>query len=202
MGSGGACMNRNDQRTASEVTRVLVVDDHPDTAEVLTMMFTMLGHDTCCALRGRDALRIARTFEPDMIVLDIGLPDINGYEVVHALRASPRLRDCFIVAVSGRARPQDIARARQAGFDEFVIKPIDLARIRHIIRMAGSAARVAIERRANYVGRRGTTVRDRSAPVAAGDGSFPAQGPATRASYCGISEIAVASASGFVEAGS
>jgi len=124
-----------------EVHRVLVVDDHPDTTGVLSVMFHMLGYETRSALRGRDALRLAREFDPELIMLDIGLPDINGYEVVHALRANARIARRYIVALTGWSRPEDVARSMKAGFDEHLQKPIDLAKVRQILRTAGDRAR-------------------------------------------------------------
>ena len=118
--------------------RVLVVDDHPDTAEVLSVLVHMLGHEPRCALRGRDALLLAREIDPDLILLDIGLPDITGFEVIRALRADPRRPDRFIAAVTGHARPADMSRTALAGFDEHIIKPIDLGKIREVIRCADS----------------------------------------------------------------
>lgn len=118
--------------------RVLVVDDHPDTAEVLSVLFQMLGHPTSCALRGRDALQIARELDPDLILLDIGLPDITGYDVLRALRADPRRPGRYIVAVTGHCRPADVARAVTAGFDQHIIKPIDIGKIRSVLRSADS----------------------------------------------------------------
>jgi CheY-like chemotaxis protein len=132
--SGGQC----------DVRRVLVVDDHPDTTEVLAVLFRLMGYETKRALRGRDAMKSAREFDPELIVLDIGLPDISGFEVVNALRADPRMRDRYIVAVTGYSRPQDRARAQQAGFDDYFVKPIDLAKIRQILRLAASRARATL----------------------------------------------------------
>jgi len=113
--------------------RVLVVDDHPDTAEVLSVLFQMLGHQTRCALRGRDALQLARELDPELILLDITLPDITGYEVIRALRADPRRPDRYIVAVTGHGRPSDISRAVRAGFDEHITKPIDVGKVRNVL---------------------------------------------------------------------
>jgi CheY-like chemotaxis protein len=118
--------------------RVLVVDDHPDTAEVLSVLFHMLGHETRCALRGRDALQLAREMDPDLILLDLGLPDITGYEVIRELRADPRGSDRFIAAVTGHARPSDMSRSALEGFDEHIVKPIDISKIRDVLRCADS----------------------------------------------------------------
>jgi CheY-like chemotaxis protein len=114
--------------------RVLVVDDHPDTAEVLSVLFHMLGHEARCALRGRDALQIARDLDPDLILLDIGLPDITGYEVIRALRADTRRPARYIAAVTGHCLPKDVSRATQAGFDLHILKPVDLGKVRQVLR--------------------------------------------------------------------
>lgn len=118
--------------------RVLVVDDHLDTAEVLSTLFHMLGHETRSARRGREALALAREHEFDLILLDISLPDLSGYDVVRELRADPRHRDRYITAVTGHGRPSDISRAVVAGFDDHVTKPIDLGKVRQILRCADS----------------------------------------------------------------
>ena len=118
--------------------RVLVVDDHPDTAEVLSVLFQMLGHEARCALRGKDALQIAREIDPDLVLLDIGLPDINGYEVIRALRDDTRRPARFIAAVTGHCLPKDVSRAAQAGFDQHIVKPVDLGKVRQVLRCAES----------------------------------------------------------------
>jgi two-component system, sensor histidine kinase len=118
--------------------RVLVVDDHPDTAEVLSTLFHMLGHETRSARRGREALELAQANDFDVILLDIGLPDLSGYDVVRELRADPRNPDRYITAVTGHCRPSDVSRAVLAGFDDHVTKPIDLGKVRQILRCADS----------------------------------------------------------------
>lgn len=117
--------------------RVLVVDDQADTTAILTMLFTMLGHETRSAHRGRHAIRLAREFDPDLILLDIGLPDISGYEVVRALRADATRPDRVIAAVTGRREDRELTRAIQAGFDHFIAKPIDVAKLRLLLRTTG-----------------------------------------------------------------
>jgi DNA-binding response OmpR family regulator len=110
-----------------QTRRVLVVDDQPDITATLTMLFTMLGHEARSAHRGRHAIRLARDFDPDLILLDIGLPDISGYEVVRALRADATRAGRAIAAVTGRSQDRDLKRAIEAGFDHFIAKPIDVA---------------------------------------------------------------------------
>jgi DNA-binding response OmpR family regulator len=109
--------------------RALVVDDHPDTAQVLAILLSMLGHEAEYALRGRDAIAHARRHDPDLILVDIGLPDITGYEVAEAVRGDGR----YIVAISSAPRRIDRIRAARAGFDEYLTKPIGLATLRRIV---------------------------------------------------------------------
>jgi len=132
----------------AESARVLIVDDHPDTAEVLSVIFTMLGHETRSAPRGREALRTARSFDPTLVMLDIGLPDISGYEVVNALRAANNGGDRYIVAVTGWSRKDDIEKAKQAGFDAHFVKPINIGTIREILRVTQKRTRLRESRAA------------------------------------------------------
>lgn len=134
----GGVMDRERVASGGGVQRVLVVDDHADTTEVLAVLFGLLGFETRCAMRGREALRAAREFDPELMLVDIGLPDITGFEVVHALRADRRFDDRCIVGVSGFSRPQDLARAKEMGFDEYFIKPIDLGKVRRMVRLAAA----------------------------------------------------------------
>jgi DNA-binding response OmpR family regulator len=102
--------------------RVLIVDDFPDAAEATDMLFTRLGHSCRCAVSGEHALDQAREFLPDIVILDIGLPDLSGYEVARALRQGhgPGL---YLVALTGWGQPEDRRRAIEAGFDQHIVKP-------------------------------------------------------------------------------
>jgi CheY-like chemotaxis protein len=121
--------------------RVLVVDDHPDTAEAMSELFEMLGHETRTSVCGHDALPVARTFAPGIVVLDIGLPDMSGYQVAEAMRADAQLRSAFIVALTGWGRRNDAIHARRPGFDAHYVKPVAVARVRQILRDADQRAR-------------------------------------------------------------
>jgi DNA-binding response OmpR family regulator len=113
--------------------RVLVVEDQPDTAQVVTILLGLLGHAAEYVLRGREAIARTREFEPDVVVVDIGLPDISGFEVVQALRNSASGANRYIAAISGWDRRIDRTRARRAGFDDFLVKPLDLAKLRRLV---------------------------------------------------------------------
>ena len=103
--------------------RILVVDDNRDTATSCTRLFRTLGHDVQTAYDGVTALELARTFRPEAIFLDIGLPGMNGFDVVKKLRADGFTEE-VIIAVSGYGQPEDRQRSRDAGFDEHLVKPV------------------------------------------------------------------------------
>lgn len=122
--------------------RVLVVDDHPGTAEALAMLLRLLGHQPHAVHRGADALTAARELDPHLILLDIQLPDIDGYEVAKTLRGE-RGRRCYLAAATGWGRPSDRARAAAAGFDEHLTKPYDVSAIRRLLRQSEEATAAA-----------------------------------------------------------
>ena len=101
---------------------MLVVDDHPDSADASCMLLSALGHVCSSAMSGEEALAEAARFQPDVVICDIGLPDISGYEVARALRSrhGPRL---YLAALTGWVQPADRARSFAAGFDQHLIKP-------------------------------------------------------------------------------
>jgi PAS domain S-box-containing protein len=105
--------------------RVLVVEDSRDAAETMADLLRLFGHEPSVAEDGPAAVRMARTDRPDVVLCDIGLPGMDGYEVARTLRADPALRGIRLVAVSGYAQPDDLARAREAGFDRHISKPPD-----------------------------------------------------------------------------
>jgi DNA-binding response OmpR family regulator len=105
--------------------RVLVVDDNHDAAESLALLLRTSGHQVCLSHRGREALSTARSFQPDVVLLDIGLPDIDGLEVCRRLREAPELAGMRIVAVTGYDAAGDRQSIREAGFDAHFVKPLD-----------------------------------------------------------------------------
>jgi PAS domain S-box-containing protein len=105
--------------------RVLVVDDNVDAAESIAMLLQASGFSVRCVYDGVSALSVASAFHPDIIVLDIGLPDISGYEVAKRLRARPDFERIPIVAVTGYGQPGDRLRSREAGIDHHMTKPVD-----------------------------------------------------------------------------
>jgi CheY-like chemotaxis protein len=113
--------------------RVLVVDDNVDAAESLCDVVAFLGHTVEAVHDGATAVARVRERHPDVVLCDIGLPGMDGYEVAKAIRAEPDLAGVRLVAVSGYAQPEDRARARQAGFDAHVAKPADPADIGRLL---------------------------------------------------------------------
>lgn len=105
--------------------RILIVDDNRDSAEVLSQLLAIVGHRVQTVYDGATALESAATFQPDVILLDIGLPGLDGYEVAKQLRQKPEFRQTLLVAVSGYCQEQDRKRSREAGFDHHLAKPID-----------------------------------------------------------------------------
>jgi len=103
--------------------RVLVVDDHEPTAVGLSRLIRVLGHDVHIAPNGQAALDSLDAFRPDLILLDLGLPHMDGYEVVRLLRAHPVSRTVTIVALTGYGGSTDRLRVREAGFDHHLVKP-------------------------------------------------------------------------------
>jgi PAS domain S-box-containing protein len=105
--------------------RVLVVDDNLDAAESTAMILRLSGHEVRCAYDGYTALEFAALYTPDLILLDIGLPDLTGHEVAKRLRAQPRFQDTTIVAVTGYGQDNDRRRSEEAGITRHMTKPID-----------------------------------------------------------------------------
>ena len=103
--------------------RVLIVDDNEDAAETVAMLLELSGHQTKVALRGGDGLQSWKAFQPDVVVLDIGLPDISGYDVVGRLRQEG-FRG-LAIALSGYGQPEDKRRALNSGFDLHLVKPVE-----------------------------------------------------------------------------
>jgi CheY-like chemotaxis protein len=104
---------------------ILLIEDNPDAARTLADVLELQGHQVRLAPDGRSGLALARAARPDLVLCDIGLPDLDGYAVARALRADEALAGTRLVALSGYAQPEDLARARAAGFDDHVAKPPD-----------------------------------------------------------------------------
>jgi PAS domain S-box-containing protein len=105
--------------------RILIVDDNQDAADSLAMLLQLDGHDTQAVYGSRAALELAQSYHPDVVLLDIGLPEMNGYEVARKLRTIPGLERVRLIALTGYGQAEDQARARAAGFDDHLMKPVE-----------------------------------------------------------------------------
>jgi PAS domain S-box-containing protein len=112
-----------------EQIRALIVDDNVDAAGSLSLLLQLGGHAICTAYNGADALILAPEFKPDIVLLDIGMPGMSGYEVAAALRAMPEVGHPVLVAVTAWGSPEDRLKSKAAGFDEHLTKPVDISMI-------------------------------------------------------------------------
>ncbi|MGH8193105.1 MAG: hybrid sensor histidine kinase/response regulator [Woeseiaceae bacterium] len=105
--------------------RILVVDDNLDSAESLALLLRHSGHETRTAHDGLEAMETAAAFRPNVMLLDIGMPKLNGYEVARRIRKQPWGKSIVLVALTGWGQEEDRARSREAGFDEHIVKPVE-----------------------------------------------------------------------------
>ena len=108
--------------------RVLLVDDSVDAAEALSMLLETLGHEVRTMHDGTSALAIVDEFRPEVVILDIGLPGMDGFALARELRKRPSTRDVLLIALTGYGGDEDRLRARDAGFDHHLVKPVSFAR--------------------------------------------------------------------------
>ncbi|HEX2220963.1 MAG TPA: response regulator, partial [Candidatus Limnocylindria bacterium] len=113
--------------------RILVVDDNVDAATSLSELLSLSGHDCRVARDGASALRMAETLRPDVVFLDIGLPEMNGYDVARELRRHDWGRALRLVALTGWGQADDRARSRDAGFDHHLVKPVEYAVVESLL---------------------------------------------------------------------
>ena len=105
---------------------VLVVDDNVDSAQSLSILLKLKGHEVHMAHSGQEALELAARHHPEVVLLDIGLPGMNGYEVARVLRSRPETEKAQLIALTGFGQEDDRRRAMEAGFDSHLTKPVDL----------------------------------------------------------------------------
>jgi DNA-binding response OmpR family regulator len=106
--------------------RVLLVDDNPDATETLATLLRQAGHQVVVMTDADLVMRAATELKPQFVLLDIGLPGRNGFDVARSLRALPELRDSVLVAVSGYGQRDYVRRAREAGFSHYLVKPVNV----------------------------------------------------------------------------
>ena len=113
--------------------RILVVDDNRDSAKTMAMMLKLLGHTTELAHDGEEAIGVAENFRPNVVLLDIGLPKINGFEVARRIRGQSWGREMFLAAMTGWGQDEDRRKSQEAGFDTHLVKPVDLATLTKLL---------------------------------------------------------------------
>jgi CheY-like chemotaxis protein len=123
------------QRRAPRSRRMLIVDDHRDSAQSLAMLLRTMGNVVHTTYDGPSALEAAAIYQPQIVLSDIGLPGMNGYELAKALRKLPGLENVVLVAVTGWGQEEDRQLCLKAGFDHHVVKPIDIETLQKL--MAG-----------------------------------------------------------------
>jgi len=113
--------------------RILVVEDNRDALETLRMSLSAAGHEVHQATHAREALDTARRVNPDVAIVDLGLPDIDGYEIARRLRQREENRDLRLIALTGYGSPEDRKRTREAGFDAHLLKPLDYEKLKSLL---------------------------------------------------------------------
>jgi len=123
----------NAPRESAKTRRVLIVEDNVDAAESLSMLLEFLGHEVRIEATGASALDAIRTTDFQAVLIDIGLPDMDGYEVARQIRMLPGSRTKLLVALTGYGQEEDKRRALSAGFDQHLIKPVDVEHLQNLL---------------------------------------------------------------------
>jgi CheY-like chemotaxis protein len=121
--------------------RILVADDNVDFATSLSQLLETMGHEVTVTHDGASALVIAGTLRPQFSFLDIGMPGLNGYELARRLRQHEETRDTVLVAVTGWGQDKDRQRARNAGFDHHLVKPVDVNQLQQVLNRSADELR-------------------------------------------------------------
>jgi CheY-like chemotaxis protein len=137
-GEASAEPHRGDEPEARIEERILLVEDDPDASESLRLVLTMMGADVCTASSGPAALKVLGSYQPTVVVLDIGMPGMDGYEVARRIRAQTHGAKLTIVALSGWGQEEDRRRSREAGIDYHLVKPVDVSALQELLTTAGS----------------------------------------------------------------
>jgi CheY-like chemotaxis protein len=113
--------------------RVLVADDNVDAASSLGMLLEIMGHEVRVVHNGLEAVTTAEGFRPDVILLDLSMPELNGYDACGRIRAQPQNRSALIVALTGWTLAENRQRSQEMGFDVYLIKPVELAALEKLL---------------------------------------------------------------------
>ncbi len=124
---------------ATSSLRILIVDDNPDGVDTLGVVLRLMGNEICTAYDGEEAVAAAGEFRPDVILLDIGLPKLNGYEACRRIRQQPWGKSMILIAVTGWGQEDDRRRSHEAGFDKHLVKPVDPLALMNLLGELGGA---------------------------------------------------------------
>ena len=119
--------------TAPRRFKILVVDDNHDSALSLAMMLSIMGHDTRTAHDGESAVQTAEMFLPDVVLLDIGLPKLNGYEVAQRIREQSWGESMYLIAVTGWGQDEDRQRSSEVGLNLHMVKPVEPSALEKVL---------------------------------------------------------------------
>ncbi|WP_254511497.1 PAS domain-containing hybrid sensor histidine kinase/response regulator [Anatilimnocola floriformis] len=128
-----AVPTKKNESTSKSSLRILIVDDNRDSAMSLAKMLKYLGNETHTANDGEEAIAATTEFEPQVILLDIGLPKLNGYEACRRIRKLPRGQEMLIIAQTGWGQEEDRQRTRDAGFDHHLVKPVEISKLMKLL---------------------------------------------------------------------
>ncbi len=115
--------------TVKNTRRILIVDDNEDSAEVTSILLSLEGHEVAIAHCGTEALEKVPSVRPDVLLLDIGMPNMDGYELARRMREMPETRHAVFIAVTGYGQPADLLNSEKAGFRHHLVKPIEPAEL-------------------------------------------------------------------------
>jgi CheY-like chemotaxis protein len=113
--------------------RILIVDDNPDAVASLLELLELFDHTVAVVYSGPEGVEVARQFRPEVVLCDLGLPGFDGYQVATALRQGPVTAATRLIVVSGYGQIEDEQRAREAGFDQYLVKPIDIEDLKRLL---------------------------------------------------------------------
>ena len=134
------------ERVPAPVRRILVVDDNRDSADSLAQLLSLTGNDTRTAHDGEEGVLLAEDFRPDVVLLDIGLPKLNGYEVCRKIREQPWGKGMAVVALTGWGQDDDRRKSKEAGFNGHMVKPVDLTELMRLLATISANGGAAVTR--------------------------------------------------------
>jgi CheY-like chemotaxis protein len=124
---------RSQQLATAAKQRILVVDDNKDSGDTLSLVLKAKGHEVCTARCGLEAIELTATFLPSVILMDIGMPHLNGYEATQRIRQMECGKTVMIVALTGWNQAEDIQRSKAAGCTTHMVKPVDFAALDRLL---------------------------------------------------------------------